>query len=54
MLGMGGAGYAAADARDADDIAARHPCGKGDAKVVVVMPAHNAAQTLERTVDGDP
>ena len=28
--------------------------GKGDAKVIVVMPARNAAKTLEATVDGIP
>ena len=30
------------------------PAGKGDAKVIVVMPARNAAKTLEATVDGIP
>jgi glycosyltransferase involved in cell wall biosynthesis len=30
------------------------PPGKGNAKVVVVMPAHNAAQTLEATVHAIP
>ena len=33
------------------------PCdvaGKGDAKVIVVMPARNAAKTLEATVSGIP
>jgi len=30
------------------------PSGKGSAKVVVVMPAHNAAQTLEQTVEAIP
>jgi glycosyltransferase involved in cell wall biosynthesis len=30
------------------------PAGKGDAKVVVVMPAWNAARTLERTVSAIP
>ena len=30
------------------------PAGKGDAKVIVVMPARNAAKTLEATVSGIP
>ena len=30
------------------------PPGKGDAKVIVVMPARNAAKTLEATVSGIP
>ena len=30
------------------------PAGKGAAKVIVVMPARNAAKTLEATVDGIP
>jgi glycosyltransferase involved in cell wall biosynthesis len=30
------------------------PAGKGDAKVIVVMPARNAAKTLEATFDGIP
>ena len=30
------------------------PAGKGDAKVIVVMPARNAAKTLEATVAGIP
>src|SRR5215207_9445492 len=30
------------------------PRGKGTAKVIVVMPAHNAAQTLENTVEAIP
>ena len=30
------------------------PRGKGNAKVVVVMPARNAAQTLETTVEAIP
>ena len=30
------------------------PTGKGDAKVIVVMPARNAAKTLEATVAGIP
>jgi glycosyltransferase involved in cell wall biosynthesis len=30
------------------------PRGKGDAKVIVVMPARNAARTLEATVSGIP
>jgi len=30
------------------------PPGKGDAKVIVVMPARNAARTLEATVSGIP
>jgi glycosyltransferase involved in cell wall biosynthesis len=34
--------------------AAPRPRGKGDAKVVVVMPARNAARTLERTVSAIP
>jgi glycosyltransferase involved in cell wall biosynthesis len=34
--------------------AAAPPAGKGDAKVIVVMPAHNAARTLRDTVSGIP
>src|SRR4029078_10093164 len=30
------------------------PAGKGAAKVIVVIPARNAAKTLEATVDGIP
>ena len=34
--------------------AATLPPGKGSAKVIVVMPARNAARTLEATVSGIP